>query len=63
MRQLLKIRLNEYETPAKGMAELYERISRVLHDIITVKECQKVIESMLSRIKLCIKAKGYWTKY
>ena len=63
MWQLLKIRLNEYETPAKGMAELYERVSQVWYDIITVKECQKVIESMPSRIKLCIKAKGYWAKY
>ena len=42
MWQLLKIRFNEYETLAKGMAELYERVSRVWHDIITVKECQKL---------------------
>lgn len=61
--QLLKIRLNEFETPPKGMNELYERVTKVWYDIIRKEECQKVIDSMPKRIQQCIKAKGYWTKY
>jgi transposase len=63
MWQLLKIRLNEFETPAKGMNELYERVVKIWYDVITKEECQKVIESMPKRIDMCIKANGYWTKY
>lgn len=63
MWRLLKIRLNEYETPVNGMQELYERVTEVWYDVITKEECQKVIESMPKRIEQCIKAKGYWTKY
>ena len=60
---LLKRRLNEYETAAKGMNELYERVVEVWYDQIKEEECQKVIESMPKRIQACIKAKGRWTKY
>lgn len=63
MWRLLKIRLNEYETSAKGMQELYERVTEVWYETIKTKECQKVIDSMPNRIEACIKAKGYWTKY
>jgi transposase len=60
---LLKRRLNEYETATKGMNELYERVTEVWYDQMKREECQKVIESMPKRIKMCIKAKGRWTKY
>jgi transposase len=63
MWRLLKLRLNEYEAPAKGMNDLFERSKEVWYDIIKKEECQKVIESMPERIQQCIKAKGYWTKY
>jgi transposase/uncharacterized protein (DUF2267 family) len=63
MWQLLKIRLNEFDTPPKGMQELYERVTKVWYDVITEEDCKKVIESMPRRIEQCIKAKGYWTKY
>jgi transposase len=63
MWQLLKIRLNEFETPPKGVQELYERVTKVWYDVITKEECQKCIESMPKRIKMCLKNKGYWTDY
>lgn len=63
MWRLLKIRLNDYETPPNGMQELYERVTTVWYDVIKKEECQKVIESMPRRIESCIRAKGYWTKY
>lgn len=62
MWRLLKIRLNEYDSPPKGMQELFERVTEVWYEVITKEECQKVIESMPRRIEDCIKAKGYWTK-
>ncbi len=63
MWRLLKIRLNEYDTPPKGMNELYERVVHIWYKVITIEECRKVIESMPRRIEEYIKAKGYWTKY
>ena len=63
MWQLLKIRLNEFDTPPKGMLELYERVTKVWYEVIGTNECQKVIESMPRRIRECIKQEGYWTKY
>jgi transposase len=63
MWQLLKLRLNEYDTPTKGMNQLYERSSEIWYEIIKKEECQKFIESMPERIEECIKAKGYGTKY
>lgn len=63
MWRLLKIKLNEYDTPPKGMNELYERVVHTWYNVITVEDCRKVIDSMPSRIEECIKAKGYWTSY
>jgi hypothetical protein len=45
------------------MNDLNERVEKIWYEVITKEECQKVIESMPKRIKICIKAKGYWTKY
>ncbi len=63
MWRLLKIRLNEYNTPPRGINELYERIIEIWYNKITIEECRKVIEIMPDRIQQCIKAKGYWTDY
>jgi len=58
----VKRRLNQSESPAKGMNELWERI-QAEWEKIPVDTCQKLIESMPSRIYAVIKAKGRWTKY
>jgi uncharacterized protein (DUF2267 family) len=63
MWRLLKIRLNEYDSPPKGTQDLYERVTKVWYDVIKKDECQNVIESMPRRIRECIKRKGYWTDY
>jgi hypothetical protein len=34
MWRLLKIRLNEYDTPPKGMQELYERVTKEEHLVL-----------------------------
>jgi transposase len=51
MWQLLKIRLNEFETPPKGVQELYERVTKVWYDVITKEECQKCIEACPNVLK------------
>ena len=63
MWRLLKIRLNEYDTPPKGMNDLWERTREVWYEKITVEECQKVISSIPYRVKACIKVKGYGIDY
>lgn len=59
---ILKKRLNAYDTPAKGMWELWERAVKEW-DEIRKEECQKLIESMPRRLEAVIKAKGGHTKY
>ena len=63
MWRLLKIRLNEYDMPPKGMNDLWERTREVWYEKITVEECQKVISSMPYCVEACIKAKGYGIDY
>ena len=64
MWELLKIRLNEYDTPPKGMNDLWERTQEIWYDKITVDECQRVISSMPDCLEACIKAKkGYGIDY
>ena len=46
MWRLLKIRLNEYDTPPKDVNDLWGRTQEIFCDKITVEECQKVIPSM-----------------
>ena len=58
----LKRRLNQYETPSKGMLELWERIE-VEWEKIEKETCVKLIESMPKRMKAVIKAKGMWINY
>lgn len=58
----LKKQLNKYESPPKGMLELWERIEKEWEKI-TKEKCIELIESMPKRIKAVIRAKGRWTKY
>ena len=58
----VKRQLNQYETPAKGMNELWERIQEVWNNI-DAQTCSDLINSMPSRITAVLKAKGKWTKY
>ncbi len=58
----VKRSLNKFETPPKGILELWERIQSVWNEIPPQK-CQDLIHSMPRRIQSVIKAKGKWTKY
>ncbi len=58
----VKRKLNKFESPPKGMLELWERIQTTWNDI-TPQTCQNLIASMPRRITDVIKAKGRWTKY
>lgn len=58
----VKRKLNKFNSPPKGINELWERITDVWNNIST-QTCQNLIESMPRRIADVIKAKGKWTKY
>jgi transposase len=58
----VKRMLNQFPTPAKGMNELWERIEKVWNEIDS-ETCAKLINSMPSRIRAVLKAKGKWTRY
>ena len=58
----LKRQLNTYESPSKGMLELWERVEDEWNKIDS-EVCMRLIESMLMRISALLKAKGSWTKY
>jgi transposase len=60
--QHLKKQLSQYETPAKGVWEMWERVAEEWGEI-EPEVCQKLIESMPRRIGAVIKAKGGHTKY
>jgi transposase len=55
-------RLNQYESPPKGMIELWERVESEWNKI-EAEECRRLVESMPDRIRAVLKAKGRWTKY
>lgn len=57
---ILKQKLNTYETPPKGILELWSRVQAVW-DEITPETCKKLVESMPRRIQEVIAAKGKWT--
>ena len=59
----LKRELNKYESPPKGMIELWERVQEVWNNKISKEDCLVLIESMPRRIEAVLKAKGLWTKY
>lgn len=58
----VKRKLNKFESPPKGILELWERIQRIWNEI-SAETCQNLINSMPRRINDVIKAKGRWTKY
>jgi transposase len=58
----LKRQLCQYETPPKGVHELWDRVSEEWNEI-SPKTCQNLIKSMLRKIQAVIRAKGGHTKY
>lgn len=58
----LKRQLNKYESPPKGMLELWERLEAEWSKI-DKSICIRLIESMPKRIDAVLKAKGKWTDY
>lgn len=59
---ILKRRLNRYDTPPKGILELWSRVEETFPSI-TVDDCKRLIESMPRRIAAVLKSKGKWTKW
>lgn len=59
---LLKRRLNQHDTPPRGMLELWERIEDCWSSI-TPEYCRRLYESMPDRIQAVLAAKGKWTDY
>ena len=58
----LKRRQADHDSSLKGIHELCERV-QIDWEGIPVEECQKLIESMPSRIEAVMKATGGYTKY
>jgi transposase len=58
----LKHQLLKYDTPPKGVHELWDRLVEEWNEI-SPKVCQNLIESMPRRVKAVIKAHGGHTKY
>ncbi|KAG1442395.1 hypothetical protein G6F46_013076 [Rhizopus delemar] len=58
----LKLKLSVYDTKAKGVHELWEKIEKE-RNTFTVDECRRYIDSMPDRCKAVIKAKGGHTRY
>jgi transposase len=58
----VKRQLNKFNSPPKGINDLWERIVEVWNKI-SIQSCQNLIASMPRRINDVIKAKGRWTKY
>ena len=58
----LKCQLQQYNTPAKGVHELWERVVKEWNEI-RPEVCQNIIDSMPRRIQAVIRANGGHTKY
>ena len=58
----LKCQLFQYETPPKGVHELWDRVSKEWNEI-SPETCQNLIESMPRRIQAVVRTKGGHTKY
>ena len=58
----LKKKVARRPLPARGMTELWEIVQREWAKL-TVDYCNSLVESMPSRVKAVIRAKGGWTKY
>ena len=55
--QHLKAKLQQYDTPPKGVHELWDRVAKEWTEI-PPETCQKLIESMPRRIQAGLEAKG-----
>ena len=51
----LKIKLGEYDRPASGIAELWERVQKEWNDI-PASVCQNLIESMPRKVQAVLQA-------
>jgi transposase len=60
--RMLKMKLAAYEEAPEGILELWERVQNEWEKIDT-SICQKLIESLPSRMEAVVKAKGGYTKY
>ena len=60
--QHLKAKLQQYDTPPKGVHELWERVAKEWTEI-PPETFQNLIESMPRRIQAVLQAKGGHTKY
>ena len=58
----LKRRLEEFEEPASSVSELWDIVQKLWEEIPR-EECQKLIESMSSRLATMVKAKAGYSKY
>ena len=58
----LKTRLGDYERPASGTAEFWERVQKEW-EAIAASVCQNLIASMPRRVQAVLQAKGGYTKY
>lgn len=58
----VKRQLNKFDSPPKGVLELWERVQSIWNNI-SVEICRNLYNSMPRRIAAVIKAKGRWTKY
>ena len=58
----LKMQLAKYDTPPKGILELWERVEQEWNKI-SPDVCKNLIDSMPRRIEAVIKSKGWWTDY
>ncbi|KAG1272470.1 hypothetical protein G6F66_013349 [Rhizopus arrhizus] len=58
----LKLKLSVYDTKAKGVHELWERIEKEWNTF-TLDECRRYIDSMPDRCKAVINAKEGHTRY
>ena len=58
----LKMQLSKYESPPKGLNELWERLEEEWEKI-GVEVVRNLIESLPHHLEAVVKAKGYWTKY
>ncbi len=58
----LKMQLAKFDTPPKGMLELWERVEQEWNKI-TPDVCKNIVDSMPRRIEAVIKSKGWWTDY
>jgi hypothetical protein len=59
---LVKWKLNEYPTLARGMVQLWELVQTSFHSI-TCEQCQKLYHIMPNRIRVVLASKGGWTIY